>query len=94
MFFHLKKIFLYHTPADSKHIYAARFLEQNKKWFVHKNKKLIHKVYLQNLLQKCIERSDMLNLTLAKNRQEKTKRIFSALLVLLGTLIKENGRID
>jgi hypothetical protein len=92
---HLKRIFSSHAPPDRKHVYAYRFLEKNKKWFIEKSKPWIKKSSVtEQLLLKSIERAKALRMTLVKTNFQKAKKIYSANLVLMATLLQENKRID
>jgi heat-inducible transcriptional repressor len=46
------------------------------------------------LIEKSIERTQTLQMSIPGENTQKARRIFSALLVLMATLIEENGRLD
>lgn len=92
---HLKRVFSSHAPLDRNHISAARFLEKNKKWFIERSRSWTKKPALtEQLVLKSIERAKVLRMTLAKANFQKARKIFSANLALMVTLMQENGRID
>lgn len=93
---HLKEAFSMPNPLQPKRnvILASSFLEKNKRHWIRENRRSLKTPLMLCLTQKSIERAHALHLTVSKKNLSKAKKIFSAILVLMGTLIEEKGRVN
>lgn len=86
---HLKNAFSSHTSS----LWASTFLERNKRRLIREIKSRIkHKPWINPLIQKSIERCKTLHLWVPGGNSQKALKIFSATLILMATLLEENGR--
>lgn len=88
---HLRQVFGFNTSSLPD---AARFLVQNRRRILRNNRTAIpSSSLLKGLIDKSVERARVLRLTVPKGKQEKTFRIYCAVLQLMATLLEENGRM-
>lgn len=96
---HLKEVFSMPSSISRGKRTAAEFLEKNKARLIrqtlHPSKRSSkHLTGINDIIEKSIERSQILHLTLPTQNTKKMIKIFSALLGLMSTLLKENGRLN
>jgi hypothetical protein len=92
---HLRRAFSM-NPARRRNLpSAAHFLERNRKWLIRQSRRQVKRPsWLDHIIQKSIERSKALHLVIPSGNSERARKIFCALLVLMTTLLEENGRLD
>lgn len=92
---HLRKAFVTHFPLKNEYLTAEQFLERNRKWLIRQGRKWgENPSWLDHLIEKSAQRSKILHLTVPGNNVQRARKIFSAILVLMATLLEENGRLD
>lgn len=92
---HLTRAFLAHPSHLKTVIYASQFLKNHKKQIIRETRKWVRNPsWLNYLIEKSIERTHSLQLAVPGGNIKRARKIFSAILMLLTTLLEEKGRIE